>query len=66
MSSRIAGGGPGLYLEEKKVGIRIEDTILITADGCEVLTSAVPKEIEEIEALMKTGPAESMVSPGDA
>jgi len=48
---------PGLYLEEKKIGIRIEDTILITADGCEVLTAAVPKEIAEIEALMKAGPA---------
>jgi Xaa-Pro aminopeptidase len=44
---------PGLYLPEKGIGIRIEDTIAVSADGCEVLTAAAPKEIEEIEALMK-------------
>ena len=43
---------PGLYYPEKNLGIRIEDTVLITKDGCEVLTKDVPKEIEEIERLM--------------
>lgn len=43
---------PGLYLAEKNIGIRIEDTVLITKDGCEVLTKDVPKKIEEIEALL--------------
>jgi Xaa-Pro aminopeptidase len=43
---------PGLYYPEKGFGIRIEDTVLITKDGCEVLTKNVPKEIEEIEELM--------------
>ncbi|MGB4705242.1 MAG: Xaa-Pro peptidase family protein [Candidatus Saccharicenans sp.] len=43
---------PGLYYPEKNLGIRIEDTVLITRDGCEILTSGVPKEIEEIEALL--------------
>lgn len=45
---------PGLYYPEKNLGIRIEDTILITKDGCEVLSKDVPKEIEEIEALLAT------------
>jgi Xaa-Pro aminopeptidase len=45
---------PGLYYPEKGIGVRIEDTILITADGCEVLTAAVPKEIAEIEALLRS------------
>ena len=44
---------PGVYYPEKGLGIRIEDTILITADGCEVLTKDVPKEIEDVERLMK-------------
>jgi len=43
---------PALYYPEKNIGIRIEDTILITKDGCEVLTMGVPKELEEIEGLM--------------
>lgn len=43
---------PALYYPEKNIGIRIEDTVLITAEGCEVLTKDVPKEIEEIERLL--------------
>jgi len=43
---------PGLYYPEKNIGIRIEDTVLITKDGCEVLTKDVPKEIDDIENLM--------------
>lgn len=43
---------PALYYPEKAIGIRIEDTVLITKDGCEVLSKGVPKEINEIEKLM--------------
>jgi len=43
---------PGLYYPEKNIGIRIEDTVLITKDGCEVLTKDVPKEIEDIEKFL--------------
>jgi Xaa-Pro aminopeptidase len=43
---------PALYYPEKNIGIRIEDTVLITKDGCEVLSKDVPKEVEEIERLM--------------
>lgn len=53
---------PGIYISEnadvpekyKGIGIRIEDNLLMTEYGNKVLTSAVPKEIEEIEALMQT------------
>jgi Xaa-Pro aminopeptidase len=43
---------PGLYFPEKSLGVRIEDTVLVTKDGCEVLSRDVPKEIAEIEKLM--------------
>ena len=43
---------PGLYYPEKGFGVRIEDTVLITKTGCEVLTAGVPKDIGEIEKLM--------------
>lgn len=52
---------PGIYVAEesenvpdkyRRIGVRIEDDVLITSDGHRVLTSKVPKEIEEIERLM--------------
>lgn len=53
---------PGLYVPAgskgaKKawwdIGIRIEDDVLITKDGNEVLTADIPKTIDEIETLMR-------------
>ncbi len=43
---------PGLYYPEKNLGVRIEDTVLITKDGCEVLSKDVPKEIADVEKLL--------------
>jgi len=43
---------PGIYIKEEKIGIRIEDDVLVTKNGCEVLSSKIPKEIEEIERIM--------------
>ncbi len=40
---------PGLYIAEKNIGVRIEDDLLITRDGCEVLSASIVKEIPDIE-----------------
>ncbi len=44
---------PGLYLPDEGLGIRVEDMVLVTEDGAEVLTSALPKEVDEIEKIMQ-------------
>lgn len=46
----IAADAEGVPAEYRGIGIRIEDDILLTEDGCENLTSSVPKTIAEIEA----------------
>ncbi|MFM8321825.1 MAG: aminopeptidase P N-terminal domain-containing protein [Chloroflexota bacterium] len=42
----------GIYVREWGIGLRIEDNVLVTRDGCENLSAAIPAEIEAIEALM--------------
>lgn len=43
---------PGLYIKEWQIGIRIEDDVLVTENGCEVLTKKLPKTVLEIENYM--------------
>ena len=45
---------PGAYLTKKGMGCRIEDCILVTKDGCEVLSKGCPSTPDEIEALMRS------------
>ena len=45
---------PGIYIPEEKLGIRIENDILITENGIVDLMQNIPIEIEEIEELMNT------------
>jgi Xaa-Pro aminopeptidase len=49
---------PGIYInssddsvpeEFRGIGIRIEDDVLITQSGCDVLTAGIPKEVSEVE-----------------
>lgn len=40
---------PGLYIKEEGIGVRIEDDILITEDGCINLSKDIIKEVHEIE-----------------
>ena len=43
---------PGLYVDEEAIGIRIEDDLLITEDGCVCLSEDVIRTPDEIEAYM--------------
>jgi Xaa-Pro aminopeptidase len=52
---------PGLYIAPdcedvdpkwRGIGVRIEDDVLVTKDGCDILTAALPKTVADIEACM--------------
>jgi Xaa-Pro aminopeptidase len=54
---------PGLYFPDSSacnskywgIGIRIEDDVLVTEEGCRVLSEAAPRTAEAIEGVMKEG-----------
>ncbi len=43
---------PGVYLRDEGLGIRIEEDVLVTESGREVLSAGIPRRPEEIERLM--------------
>lgn len=54
---------PGIYIAETipgvpkrwhNIGVRIEDNVLVTKTGCEVLSARIPKTVADIEALIAT------------
>lgn len=66
MAVHDVGGGPSVLkpgmvfaneplcvFPDENLGVRVEDTILITEDGCENLTAGIPRTVEDIEAHMK-------------
>ncbi len=44
---------PLAIFPEENLGVRVEDTILITDSGCEVLTAGIPRTVKDIEKFMK-------------
>jgi Xaa-Pro aminopeptidase len=49
----VLANEPAFVAAAEKIGVRIEDTILITETGCENLTPGLPRTVKEIEAVMK-------------
>jgi Xaa-Pro aminopeptidase len=55
---------PGLYIPEEMLGIRVEDDILVTERGYEVLSEDLPRTVREIEAIMEEAPRWVGAPPG--
>lgn len=66
MAIHDVGGSPGILkpgmvianepytvFPKENLGVRVEDTILITENGCENLTAGLPRTVKEIEAFMR-------------
>lgn len=52
VSGNIISDEPGLYFKELGIGVRIEDDILVTDDGCYCLSGNIIKEVNDIEKAM--------------
>jgi len=48
---------PGIYIPEEKLGVRIEDDVLVTPTGYKLLTARLPRSPDEIEKIMAEGKA---------
>ena len=48
----VAVDNPAVEPRWRGIGVRIEDDVVVTVDGCEILTGEVPKSVAAIEALM--------------
>lgn len=46
---------PELFIPEEQIYIRVEDTVVVTEAGIEILTDDCPREIDDIEQLMRSG-----------
>lgn len=53
VKGNVISNEPGLYFEELKIGVRIEDDLLIQDDGCINLSKDIIKEVKDIEEALK-------------
>jgi Xaa-Pro aminopeptidase len=49
---------PGIYIPEENLGVRIEDDVLVTETGVELLSQKLPRDVETIEKIMAEGAKE--------
>ena len=54
---------PGVYIPEENLGVRIEDDVLVTATGYQILSSRLPRSIDEIEKIMAEAQAHPQQLP---
>ena len=52
---------PGIYIPEENLGVRIEDDVLVTDSGSEILSEKLPRETVEIEKVMAEGAKEHSI-----
>jgi len=57
---------PQMWIPDEKLYIRVEDTVVITADGLENLTAAAPLELDDVERLMRDEATELPLTGGNA
>jgi len=44
---------PGLYIDDEKIGIRLEDDVIVTENGCRILSEKIPIKRDEVENWVK-------------
>ena len=50
---------PGIYLPQEKLGVRIEDDVLVTKTGAKILSDGLPREPDEIEKWLASRPSKT-------
>jgi Xaa-Pro aminopeptidase len=58
LSGMVVTVEPGIYIPEENLGVRIEDDVLVTEGGYELLSQKLPREVDQIEKIMAEGAKE--------
>ena len=54
---------PGIYIPEENLGVRIEDDVLVTKDGYQLMTARLPRTADEIEKIMAEARTQTRAQP---